>query len=252
MLRLTRHLCGDLRRSRSWRIVAPIGAVAVVLVAASIARHRGGPDAWTSLTSAAQPRSASDSSLPVFRLGDAATPFGWATTLGDFNTDGTPDVAVADRIAQWAGGYAYRLEFEISGQAPDDVTFESQQAAITVSVADVDRDNDLDIIVATPISGETVGIWLNDGTGHFTAGEMRPRRSSVGSEQSLDVTGRALGLLASESSPRRADDGLAASVREALQTSDIPIRAQRATTFRPVPLSSRARPRAPPSISRAT
>ena len=176
-------------------------------------------------------------------------PFGWATTLGDFNTDGTPDVAVADRIAAWAGGYAYRLEFEVSGQAPDDVTFESQQEAITVSVADVDRDNDLDVIVATPLSGETVGIWLNDGTGHFTAAEAGPRRSKIGSDQSLDASDRAPLSAASESSPRRADEALASSVREALQTSDLRILTQRVTSFRSVLLSSRARPRAPPSIT---
>src|SRR5437762_10158900 len=34
----------------------------------------------------------------IFRLGDGGKPFGWSTVVGDFNTDGKPDIAVADHI----------------------------------------------------------------------------------------------------------------------------------------------------------
>src|SRR6476646_2691700 len=34
---------------------------------------------------------------PAFRLGDAARPFGWSTVVSDFNHDGIPDLAIADR-----------------------------------------------------------------------------------------------------------------------------------------------------------
>src|SRR5262245_59597163 len=37
---------------------------------------------------------------PLFLLGDAAAPFGWSTIIGDFNTDGRPDVAVADHAGR--------------------------------------------------------------------------------------------------------------------------------------------------------
>ena len=39
----------------------------------------------------------------------AARPFGWATAIADFNTDGKPDMAVADRLARTGGGYSYRI-----------------------------------------------------------------------------------------------------------------------------------------------
>ena len=37
-----------------------------------------------------------------------------------------------------------------------------------LSVSDVDRDNDLDVVVSGVPSGHTVGVWLNDGHGRFT------------------------------------------------------------------------------------
>src|SRR4051794_12684976 len=47
----------------------------------------------------------------VFTLGNAARPFGWSTAVGDFDGDGTPDVAVADHVGRrpGAGGYTYRI-----------------------------------------------------------------------------------------------------------------------------------------------
>lgn len=111
---------------------------------------------------------------PRFRLGDAARPFGWSTVVGDFNRDGRPDVAVADHVTRRPGGYTYRLEFSISGLPPQDATFESSHDAVAISVADVDGDDDFDIIVTAPLSGETLAVWLNDGHGRFSsAGAQR-------------------------------------------------------------------------------
>jgi len=105
---------------------------------------------------------------PAFRLGDAARPFAWATVIADFNADGRPDVAIADHMVRY-GRYAYRIELSVSGQEPYFVTFESPQPSVTLSVFDVDHDDDLDLLVAAPLSGQTIDVWLNDGSGHFTA-----------------------------------------------------------------------------------
>lgn len=145
----------------------------------------------------------------IFRLGDAAKPFGWSTVVGDFNTDGKADVAIADRIQSRTGEYSYRIEFSISGQARTDVTFESTRDALTLNLADVDRDNDLDVVVRTPLSGETVGVWLNDGRGHFTAGALRPL-AAIQPLASLGTSDPAGEVATIERSPRRADDFLAA------------------------------------------
>jgi hypothetical protein len=140
-----------------------------------------------------------------FRLGDAARPFGWSTAIGDVNTDGTLDVAVADHVGQWASEYMYRIELSISGQASPDVTFESTHDAVSIRLSDVDRDNDLDIVVGVPLSAETVGVWLNDGHGHFTASDMRQLPASLQAQQTLDARHAFADLGTFEPAPRRAD-----------------------------------------------
>jgi len=184
----------------------------------------------------------------VFRLGDAAQPFGWSTVIADFNRDGKPDLAVADHIARRTSRYAYRLEFSISGQTPRDVTFESSHEAVTISVADVDRDNDLDIIVGTPFSREIVAIWLNDGHGHFTAGDVRQLPATVEPVESLDSADRPIHVAASEWTPRRADEPLPETIRLPLVHTASRFAFRRASLFRSAFPSSRTNPRAPPSI----
>jgi hypothetical protein len=214
---------------RSRRLVTLIGLMLVVSVA-SIADRSSRHDALT-------------------RVDGAARPFDWASGIGDFNTDGTPDVAIADRIANRHGRYAYRIDFAVSGQTEDgrdDVTFESTFGDVTLRVADVDRDNDLDVIVATPLAGESVGIWLNDGAGHFTAG-VRPTSARIGSEASLDSADRELLTAAFEPLPRRAEGDLAVTVRAPLQTSKVGF-VERLETSPPTQfLFSGTTPRAPPA-----
>src|SRR5439155_25241970 len=89
------------------------------------------------------------------------------TAIADFNTDAKPDMAVADLLARTGGGYSYRIELTISGEVPRAIAFISDESALTIRAADVDHDNDLDIVVSVPMSRETVGVWLNDGHGRF-------------------------------------------------------------------------------------
>jgi hypothetical protein len=50
--------------------------------------------------------------------------------------------------------------------------FGSSQDALGVAVADIDRDDDLDV-VATPVVGDQIlDIWLNDGTGRFREADL--------------------------------------------------------------------------------
>jgi hypothetical protein len=149
---------------------------------------------------------------PRFRLGDAARPFGWSTVVADLNRDSKPDIVVADHLAGSAGGYVYRLEFTISGQAAHGITFESRYDAITISVADVDHDDDLDLVVGTPLSGEPIAVWLNDGQGRFTAGDVR-QVPAIQPFQSLDATQLPFHFDVFEWSPRRADHALPAVYR---------------------------------------
>ena len=93
----------------------------------------------------------------------------------------------------------------ISGQASRDVTFEPTHDAVSIRLSDVDRDNDLDIVVGVPLSAETVGVWLNDGHGYFTASDMRQLPASLQAQQTLDTRHAFADLGTFEPAPRRAD-----------------------------------------------
>jgi hypothetical protein len=192
---------------------------------------------------------APDAERPDYRLGDAAAPFGWSTVVADFDTDGRPDVAVADRLAPHGGSNEYRLEFSLAGQAPHDVTFESSQDAVTISVADVDRDNDLDVIVETPLSGQTVGIWLNDGHGHFTAGDIRELPETMRALHALETTAPLAHVVAVDSTLRSIDDALPAARQTIAPRPSRWSNVRHWNAFRSVLPLDRSTPRAPPALS---
>jgi len=182
---------------------------------------------------------------PAFRLGTAARPFGWSTAIGDFDKDGTPDVVVADHIGRRAGGYAYRLEFSLSGAAPADVVFESTADALTITTVDIDHDNDLDIVAGRPMNGGTVGVWLNDGRGHFTPADVRSFPSAISSYQRLDAPDGPADAAVLDAAPRPQQSRLAtlgAGASDSRSRTDAPV-AQVVPASRSVRPSS---PRGPP------
>jgi hypothetical protein len=135
------------------RAIVPLAA-ALVVSAATIAR------AQNATTHPVPPPHA-------YRLGTAARPFAWATAIGDLNADGRPDVAIADRVGRIGGGFAYSLELSIAGIGSRSVVFDAPDAALAISLLDVDHDHNLDVVVSAPISRTIVRVWLNDGHGRF-------------------------------------------------------------------------------------
>src|SRR5438477_2264734 len=69
----------------------------------------------------------------AFRLGDAGRPLGWSTGVADFNHDGTPDLAIADRVGHSASGYRFRLQFVVGGLPVRTVGFESEQESLAIA-----------------------------------------------------------------------------------------------------------------------
>ena len=182
---------------------------------------------------------------PAFRLGTAARPFGWSTAIGDFNQDGTPDVVVADHVGRRANGYTYRLEFSLSGAAPADVFFESTADALTITTVDIDHDNDLDIVARRPMNGGTVGVWLNDGHGHFTAADIRSFPSAIGAHQRIDAGDQPADAGAVDASPRPQQSRMAALGAGASDAGDR-ANASAARLVPPTISVRRASPRGPP------
>jgi hypothetical protein len=147
------------------RFVRRVPPVAATLIAALVVGGRA-PVLTPAHVRAASPLLSTHTA--AFPLGTAARPFGWATSVADFNRDGLPDAAVADRLPRVSAGYVYQLEFSVSGLAPRSVVFESPHPSLTVNVRDVDADNDLDVVVSETLSRRVTNVWLNDGRGHFT------------------------------------------------------------------------------------
>jgi len=110
-----------------------------------------------------------------FRLGTAASPFGWATASADFDGDGRPDFAIVDRVGLAGGRFA--IDIEVASAPAQRFVLTSSYDAVTVLVVDVDHDNDLDIVVTPALTGEVLAVWLNDGFGRFSpAARDHPRR----------------------------------------------------------------------------
>jgi len=101
-----------------------------------------------------------------FRLGTAASPFGWATATADFDGDGRPDFAIVDRVGSAGGRFA--IDIEVASAPAQRFVLTSSYDAVTVLVVDVDHDNDLDIVVTPALTGEVLSVWLNDGFGRFS------------------------------------------------------------------------------------
>ena len=191
------------------------------------------------------PASQTPPALPRFRLGTAAGSLGWSTAVADFNTDGTPDLAIADRVSHAIGAASYRIEFSVSGRESKSVAFESDQDALTVRVSDVDHDNDLDVVVSSALSREIVGVWLNDGSGGFKASDARPFAAEIAPRHSLDTADPSDDASSTGLAPR-GPDGLPRSVRWTPATPRRAIVSVQPTRLHPELLSSSASSRAPP------
>jgi len=187
---------------------------------------------------------------PTFRLGNAARPLGWSTAIADFNVDGAPDVAVADRVARGAAGYSYRIQFSISGQPSDSVTFESAIEAIQIRASDIDADNDLDLVASAVLSKAIVGVWLNDGHGRFSSSTVRALPAAMDARQGIDSNEPAGDPACFDQAPRRTDGRSAAFVR-APPIAVLVTRLAPYPEFRPCARfrAAAAGPRAPPSAS---
>ena len=185
------------------------------------------------------------SDLPEFRLGTAAGAFGSSTAVGDFNTDGTPDVAIADRVSHAPGAASFTIEFAVSGLESKTVAFESDQDALTVRVSDVDHDNDLDLVVSAALSHEVVGVWLNDGSGDFEPSTPTPFAAEIEPLHALDAADAPCAVSSNGLAPRGAA-GMPCAVRwtaAVARRSNISLQPNR---LQPVLLSSAVASRAPP------
>ena len=97
------------------------------------------------------------------------------TTAADLDGDHIPDLASGIRTGHTREGYSYRVDLDLSSNpyARPFSVFSQEPGGLTIEAIDIDGDHDLDLIVRSRLSLRPVGIWLNDGTGSFTPGDLK-------------------------------------------------------------------------------
>ena len=126
-----------------------------------------------------------------FRLGTGSRPFGWSTAIADLDADGRPDFAIADRVGSGARRFEYGVDVELSAGASQRLRVAPPTDAVAVVAEDIDADGDLDIVVTPALGSDVVAVWLNDGSGRFSAASLDhvpahvPRQRRVTSPASI-------------------------------------------------------------------
>jgi len=132
--------------------------------------------------------------IPAEKSSPAETGRSWM--LADFDGDHVPELATA-----YKEGRAYRVDIQLSGtRERASFILSSGTLGIRIFAADVDRDQDRDLVIADSDALARQMVWLNDGHGHFRRDE---RRSYT---HVLD------GDLTSSFAPRRDTEGTAPAI----------------------------------------
>ena len=93
--------------------------------------------------------------------------------------------------------------------APSAARAPADAPRVTVRALGVDHDQNIDLVVSAVPSGEVVAVWLNDGRGGFTEGNVSALPPSWSSDNTLDSEDPDDDASLSSDGPRSADDGLA-------------------------------------------
>jgi hypothetical protein len=94
--------------------------------------------------------------------------------VADLDGDHLPDLASGIKTGHTSEGYSYRVDLDLTGN-PDQNSFSvlSQEPnGLNIQAIDVDGDQDLDLVITSRWSMQPIGVWINDGRGSFTPGDL--------------------------------------------------------------------------------
>jgi hypothetical protein len=92
------------------------------------------------------------------------------SALGDLDGDHNLDVANRRKTGLTEAVYSYQVDLKLGSKFfPPALTLCSKEnAELNLEALDVDGDHDLDLVITARLTGNSVGVWINDGSGHFT------------------------------------------------------------------------------------
>jgi hypothetical protein len=94
--------------------------------------------------------------------------------VADLDGDQVPDLASGIKTGHTSAGYSYRVDLDLS-RNPNGKSFSvlSQEPnGLNIQAIDVDGDHDLDLVITNHWSMKPIGVWINDGSGSFTPGDL--------------------------------------------------------------------------------
>lgn len=103
---------------------------------------------------------------------------GWV--LADLNGDQNVDLATARSGRHDANGYAQEVRITLGAFQQTSFRFLSPGATVELSSRDVDGDQDRDLVILEPVSGEPIGVWINNGAGLFHEGNLADFEALLG------------------------------------------------------------------------
>jgi hypothetical protein len=87
--------------------------------------------------------------------------------IADFDNDQKPDGAILLDSVRSSGQRTVRIEIHLTAGQNNDLTFASDERALSISVLDINRDGAPDIVVEATFTHKRLHVWLNDGHGVF-------------------------------------------------------------------------------------
>jgi hypothetical protein len=100
--------------------------------------------------------------------------------VADLDGDHIPDIASGINTGRTSEGYSYRVDLDLSGNPrtkPLSI-LSDDSTGLKIEAVDVDGDHDLDLIITSRLS-RPISVWLNDGRGSFTQGDLAEYDLSV-------------------------------------------------------------------------